>query len=78
MIRYFTIAFDSLPSCLLVLLSSSLLCLLPSSVLSVAVLSATAVTSLSKNLSVLHTMSFFGNIAKYLGSEILVSGSFPQ
>jgi hypothetical protein len=65
---------DSLP-CLLVL---SLLCLLPSSVLSVAVLSATAVTSLSKNLSVLHTMSFFGNIAKYLGSEILVSGSFPQ
>ena len=77
MIRYFTIAFDSLPSCVL-LLSSSLLCLLPSSVLSVAVLSATAVTSLSKNLSVLHTMSFFGNIAKYLGSEILVSGSFPQ
>ena len=76
MIRYFTIAFDSLPWCRLLVLS--LLCLLPSSVLSVAVLSATAVTSLSKNLSVLHTMSFFGNIAKYLGSEILVSGSFPQ
>ena len=70
MIRYFTIAFDSCrPLCS---------AFLPSSVLSVAVLSATAVTSLSKNLSVLHTMSFFGNIAKYLGSEILVSGSFPQ